>query len=67
MADENKEVVTVKEHEQEKNASSNRETIIDTVKDPELDKNDSSNRELNIDSPRTKKRKRFIEENQEKC
>ena len=65
MADENKEVVTVKEHEQEKNASSNRETIIDTVKDPELDKNDSSNRELSIESP-SKKRKRLTEETQEK-
>ena len=65
MADENKEVVTVKEHEQEKNASSNRETIIDTVKDPELDKNDSSNRELSIDTP-SKKRKRLNEEKQEK-
>ena len=37
-----------------------------TVKEPELDKNDSSNREMNIDSPRTKKRKRLTEENQEK-
>ena len=63
MADENKEVVTVKEPEQEKNASSNRETIIDTVKDPELDNNDSSNRELSIDTP-SKKRKRLNEEKQ---
>ena len=30
MADENKEVVTVKEHEQEKNASSNRELSIES-------------------------------------
>ena len=47
MADENKEVVIVKEPEQE-------------------EKNDSSNMEMKIESPRTKKRKRFIEENQEK-
>jgi len=36
------------------------------VKEPEQEKNDSSNMEMNIETPKTKKRRRLIEESQEK-
>ena len=36
------------------------------MKEPEQEKNDSSNMEMNIETPKTKKRRRLIEESQEK-
>jgi len=45
-------------------ADENKEVV--TVEEPEQDKNDNSNREMIIDTPRTKKRRRPSEENQEK-
>ena len=45
-------------------ADENKEVVI--VEEPEQEKNDSSNMEMKIETPRTKKRKRLIEENQEK-
>ena len=42
----------------------NKEVVI--VKEPEQEKNDSSNMEMNIETPKTKKRRRLIEESQEK-
>ena len=45
-------------------ADDNNEVV--TVKEPEQDKNESSNMEMNIETPKTKKRRRIIEESQEK-